>query len=82
MRVGVQPLQDIDEVNMFKDDNSVMHFKRPQSKSLIFSAQFWRFPLVQFSVRENLMVVTGNPETKALKDMMPDIIKQVGPQQY
>lgn len=27
--VGVQPLQDIDEVNMFKDDNTVVHFKRP-----------------------------------------------------
>jgi nascent polypeptide-associated complex subunit beta len=25
--------------------------------------------------------VTGNPETKELKDMMPDILKQVGPQQ-
>lgn len=38
--------------------------------------------LVQFSVRENLLVVTGNPESKQLKDMIPDIIKQVGPQQY
>lgn len=38
--------------------------------------------IVQFSVRENLMVVTGNPETKNLKDMMPEILKQVGPQQY
>ena len=28
------------------------------------------------------MVVTGNPETKELKEMMPDILKQVGPQQY
>jgi hypothetical protein len=28
------------------------------------------------------MVVTGNPETKELKDMMPEILKQVGPQQY
>ena len=28
------------------------------------------------------MVVTGNPETKDLKDMMPEILKQVGPQQY
>ena len=37
--------------------------------------------VVQFSVRENLLVVTGNPETKELKDMMPDILKQVGPQQ-
>jgi hypothetical protein len=33
-------------------------------------------------VRENLLVVAGNPETKALKDMGPDILKQVGPQQY
>lgn len=28
------------------------------------------------------MIVTGNPESKQLKDMLPDIIKQVGPQQY
>ena len=52
---------------MFKDDNTVVHFKKP---------------LIQFSVRENLLVVTGNPETKDLKEMMPDILKQVGPQQY
>lgn len=28
------------------------------------------------------MVVTGTPETKELKDMMPEILKQLGPQQY
>jgi hypothetical protein len=28
------------------------------------------------------LVVAGNAETKELKDMMPDILKQVGPQQY
>lgn len=28
------------------------------------------------------MVVAGTPETKQLKDMMPDILKQVGPKQY
>lgn len=33
-------------------------------------------------MRENLLVVTGNPETKDLKDMMPEILKQVGPQQF
>lgn len=38
--------------------------------------------VVQFSVRENLLVVTGTPETKELKDMMPEILKQVGPQQF
>ena len=66
-KFGMQSLQDIDEVNMFKDDNTVIHLKRPQT---------------QFSVRENLLVVAGSPETKNLKDMMPDILKQVGPQQY
>lgn len=38
--------------------------------------------IAQFSVRENLLVVAGTPETKELKDMMPDILKQLGPQQY
>jgi hypothetical protein len=28
------------------------------------------------------LVVAGSPETKLLKDMMPDILKQVGPKQY
>ena len=26
--------------------------------------------------------MSGAPETKSLKEMMPDILKQVGPQQY
>lgn len=38
--------------------------------------------VVQFSMRENLLSVGGAPETKELKDMLPDILKQVGPQQY
>jgi len=28
------------------------------------------------------LVVAGNAETKTLQDMMPDILKQVGPKQY
>ena len=31
-KFGMQSLQDIDEVNMFKDDNTVIHLKKPQSK--------------------------------------------------
>jgi hypothetical protein len=38
--------------------------------------------IAQFSVKENLLVVAGTPETKELKDMMPDILKQLGPKQY
>ena len=28
-KFSVQPLADIEEVNMFKDDNTVIHFRRP-----------------------------------------------------
>lgn len=38
--------------------------------------------LVHFSVRENLLVVTGSSETKEIKDYMPNILNQVGPKQY
>jgi len=38
--------------------------------------------VAQFSVRENLLVVAGNAETKGLQELMPDILKQVGPKQY
>ena len=38
--------------------------------------------VVNFSGRDNLFAVQGNPETKNLKDMLPDILKQVGTQQY
>lgn len=68
---------------MFKDDNTVVHFKRPSSKFHRLTIRDLNSSIiVQFSVRENLMVVTGSPETKNLKDMMPEILKQVGPQQF
>merc|ERR1719491_1966083 len=47
-KFGVQNLPDIEEVNMFKDDSSILHFRKP---------------LIQFSVRENLLIVTGEPLT-------------------
>lgn len=52
---------------MFKDDNTVVHFRKPN---------------IQFAAREDLLIVTGTSETKELKEMMPEILKQVGLQQY
>jgi hypothetical protein len=37
---------------------------------------------VQFSTKENLLSVVGEPQMKQMQDMLPDILKQVGPQQY
>ena len=65
-KFNVQSLPDIEEVNFFKDDGTVMNFKRPA---------------VDFSVRDNLLVVSGSPETKEIESMLPDILKQVGPEQ-
>ena len=65
-KFNVQSLPDIEEVNFFKDDDTVMHFKRPA---------------VDFSVRDNLICVNGNPDTKDIESMLPDILKQVGPEQ-
>lgn len=33
-------------------------------------------------MRDQLLVVTGVPEVRQLKDMIPEILKQVGPKQY
>ena len=65
-KFNVQQFPDIDEVNFFKDDDTVMNFKRPA---------------VDFSVRDNLLVVSGNPDTKDIESMLPDILKQCGPEQ-
>ena len=65
-KFNVQSLPDIEEVNFFMDDDTVMNFKRPA---------------VDFSVRDNLLVVSGTPETKGIETMLPDILKQVGPEQ-
>ncbi|KAM3144333.1 hypothetical protein pb186bvf_003497 [Paramecium bursaria] len=65
-RYGVQPLQAIDEVNFFKDDNTIMHFKKPEVHAAFQSHSF---------------AIFGNPETKTFKELMPDIMQQIGPKQ-
>ena len=66
-KFGLQPLPDIEEVNFFKDDDTVMHLKRPN---------------IQFSMKEQLVTVNGEAETKDIKSMIPGILSQVGPEQY
>ena len=33
-------------------------------------------------MRENLLSVVGTPDTKQMQELLPGILKQVGPQQY
>lgn len=41
-KMNVQPIQAIEEVNMFKSDGNVIHFSAPKGKSDPSPHRFWR----------------------------------------
>merc|ERR1712137_320417 len=63
-RLQVNNIPGIEEVNMFEEDGSVMHFVSPK---------------VQASVAANTFVVVGHCEEKPLQELLPGIINQLGP---
>ena len=63
-KLGIQPMQAIEEANFFRDDNTVMHFENPK---------------VQANIKDNFFVVSGPSEIKTIKDLMPGILTQLGP---
>jgi len=65
-KVGAQQLG-VDEVNFFTDDNTVLHFAKPEAYA---------------SIQNNTFIVSGEPETKTIKDLLPDILQQLGPKQH
>merc|ERR1712118_45904 len=62
-RLGVNNIPGIEDVNMFKDDGTVLHFNSPK---------------VQASITANTYVVCGHGETKQLQELLPGIINQLG----
>ena len=73
-KIGAQPLGGVDEVNFFKDDNTVLHFTRPEGMLVLNS--------VYAAPQSNAFIVTGEPETKTIKDLLPGVIQQLGPKQF
>merc|ERR1712110_54485 len=63
-RLGVNSIPGIEEVNMFKEDGTVIHFATPK---------------VQASVSANTYTITGHGEPKRLEELLPGIINQLGP---
>ena len=59
-------LNEITEVNIFKDDNTVVQFKKPT---------------VEYSFKEKVTFVSGVHETKNLKEVFTTLLKQLGPKQ-
>merc|ERR1719474_1478478 len=63
-RLGVNSIPGIEEVNMFTESGSVIHFSAPK---------------VQASVASNTYVISGHGENKRLEELLPGIINQLGP---
>ena len=59
-------LNEITEVNIFKDDNTVIQFKKPT---------------LEYSFKEKVSFVSGIHETKNLKEVFTQLLKQLGPKQ-
>lgn len=62
-RLGCQPIPGIEEVNLFKNDGQVVHFKNPK---------------VQAAIQSNCFVISGQNETKPMTELLPGIISQLG----
>jgi len=55
-RLGVAPIPGIEEINLFKDNGEVIHFKTPK---------------VQANINANTYVVSGNGEQKRVEQLLP-----------
>uniref|UniRef100_A0A8C0LE18 Transcription factor BTF3 n=1 Tax=Canis lupus dingo TaxID=286419 RepID=A0A8C0LE18_CANLU len=62
-KLGVSNISGIEEVNMFTNQGTVIHFNNPK---------------VQASLAANTFTVTGHAETKQLTEMLPRILNQLG----
>lgn len=62
-RLGVTTIPGIEEVNIFARDG-VVHFPAPK---------------VQASIGANTFVVSGPAQTRSMEEMLPSIMRQMGP---
>ena len=62
-KLSVNNIPGIEEVNMIKDDGTVIHFNNPK---------------VQASLAANTFAVTGHGENKQITELLPGILNQLG----
>jgi len=62
-KLAVNTIPNIEEVNMMKDDGTVLNFNNPK---------------VQASLAANTFAITGHAENKQLTEMLPGILNQLG----
>lgn len=64
-KMNLQDIKGIEEVNLFRDDDSVIHITTPK---------------VQANIPSNTFVVSGNVETKHVYELLPGIVNQLSPE--
>merc|ERR1711962_617759 len=62
-KLAVNTIPNIEEVNMIRDDGTVLHFNNPR---------------VQASLAANTFAITGHAENKVPTEMLPGILNQLG----
>lgn len=62
-KLSVNSIPGIEEVNMIRDDGTVINFNNPK---------------VQASLSANTFAITGHAETKQITEMLPGILNQLG----
>lgn len=64
-KLSVNTIPGIEEVNIIKNDGTVIHFNNPKA---------------QASLATNTFAITGNGEPKQISEMLPGILTQLGPE--
>lgn len=64
-KLSVNTIPGIEEVNIIKNDGTVIHFNNPKA---------------QASLPTNTFAITGHGENKSISEMLPGILTQLGPQ--
>jgi nascent polypeptide-associated complex subunit beta len=90
--MNVQPIQAIEEVNMFKSDGNVIHFAAPKGMRVSSGIDTSMGVCarrksdtntsgfeVHASVPANTFAIYGNGEDKELTELVPGILNQLGP---
>ncbi|XP_026810571.1 transcription factor BTF3 homolog 4-like [Rhopalosiphum maidis] len=62
-KLTVNTIPGIEEVNMIKDDGTVIHFNNPKA---------------QASLAANTFAITGHGDTKSMSELLPGILNQLG----
>ncbi|KAJ3866430.1 hypothetical protein EV359DRAFT_36651 [Lentinula novae-zelandiae] len=74
-KLNVQPIAGVEEVNMFKEDGTVLHFQAPKGALYLISV----FQTVHAAVSANTFAIYGTGQSKELTELVPGILNQLGP---